>query len=88
MQSLSLSEKFDWPFYRAALALAIPIALQNLLVSSANLVDAMMVVALGNAATSAVGVAGRFAFLINIIWSSKRTNVSKNLFVFTLIGSL
>lgn len=63
----SLTKKLDWPFYRAALALAIPIALQNLLVSSANLVDAMMVVALGNAATSAVGVAGRFAFLINII---------------------
>ncbi len=67
MQKHSLFKRLDWPFYRAALALAIPIALQNLLTSSANLVDGMMVVALGNAATSAVGVAGRFAFLINII---------------------
>ena len=67
MKPLLAKPKFDWPFYRAALALALPIALQNLLTSSANLVDAMMVVALGNAATSAVGVAGRFAFLINII---------------------
>lgn len=63
----SLLKKIDLPFYREALALAIPIAFQNLLTSCATLIDTAMVVGLGNAATSAMGVAARFTFLLNII---------------------
>ena len=59
--------KIDFGFYRAALALAIPIALQNLLTSCATLIDTAMVVSLGNAETSAMGLAARFAFLLNVI---------------------
>lgn len=59
--------KIDFAFYRAALALAIPVALQNLLTSCATLVDTAMVVSLGNAETSAMGLAARFAFLLNVI---------------------
>lgn len=54
-------------FLRTALALAIPVALQNLLTSCATLIDTAMVVGLGNAQTSAMGVAARFSFLLNVI---------------------
>lgn len=57
----------DFAFYRSALSLAIPIALQNLLTSCATLIDTAMVVSLGNAETSAMGLAARFAFLLNVI---------------------
>ena len=53
-------------FFKLALTLAIPIALQNLLTSCAALIDTAMVVSLGNTATSAIGVAGRFPFFINV----------------------
>lgn len=54
-------------FIRTALRLAVPIAFQNLLTSCATLVDTAMVVGLGNDATSAMGVASRFSFLLNVI---------------------
>ena len=53
-------------FLRRMLVLALPIALQNLLSSCGYLVDTAMVVRLGNTATSAIGVAGRWSFLMNI----------------------
>ena len=59
--------KIDFAFYRSALALAIPIAMQNLLTSCATLIDTAMVVSLGNAETSAMGLAARFSFLLNVI---------------------
>lgn len=63
----SLLKKIDLPFYREALGLALPIAFQNLLTSCATLIDTAMVVGLGNAQTSAMGVAARFSFLLNIV---------------------
>ena len=54
-------------FYRQMLTLALPIALQNMLASSANLVDTAMVTRLGNVAVTAVGVAGRWSLFMNII---------------------
>ncbi len=54
-------------FLRTMLSLAIPVALQNLLTSCATLIDTAMVVGLGNAATSAMGVASRFSFLLNVV---------------------
>lgn len=54
-------------FWSTALSLALPIAFQNLLTSCGTLIDTAMVVGLGNAATSAMGVAARFSFLLNII---------------------
>lgn len=66
MKAATLAQKWDLSFWRSALALAIPIAFQNLLTSSATLIDTAMVVGLGNAATSAMGVATRFSFLLNV----------------------
>lgn len=54
-------------FLRTAASLAIPVALQNLLTSCATLIDTAMVVGLGNASTSAMGVAARFSFLLNVV---------------------
>ena len=54
-------------FYKQMLALALPIALQNLLSTSSNLIDTAMITRLGNLSIAAVGVAGRWTFLINLI---------------------
>lgn len=54
-------------FYQRMLALAIPIALQNMLASCAGLVDTAMVARLGNIATSAVGIGGKWSLLLNMI---------------------
>ena len=59
--------KTNRAFYKTALRLALPIAFQNLLVSCGALIDTSMVMALGNVATSAVGLAGRFAFFLNVV---------------------
>lgn len=53
-------------FIPRMLRLALPISLQNMLTSCAALIDTAMVVGLGNAATAAVGVAGRWTFFLNL----------------------
>ncbi len=61
-----MSTKAGSGFYKKMLTLAIPIALQQLLTSCAQLIDTAMVVGLGNVSTAAIGVAGRWGFLINL----------------------
>lgn len=57
-----------WAFWKTALALSLPIALQNLLTSCGSLIDSLMIVSLGNdAATAAIGTASRWIFLLNVI---------------------
>ena len=56
----------DAGFWRVALRLAIPIALQNLLISSFSLIDTLMVGQLGDVALSAVGMAGQWSWMLNI----------------------
>ena len=56
----------DGGFWRVALRLTIPIALQNLLISSFSLIDTLMVGQLGDVALSAVGMAGQWSWLLNI----------------------
>ncbi len=60
----SLSER---QFWRVMLPLAIPIALQNLLTNSFQLVDTLMVGKLGDSAIAAVGSAGRISFFAGIV---------------------
>lgn len=66
-QKLTLSARIDWPFWRAALALALPIALQSLLTSCATLIDTAMVTGLGDTSVSAMGVAARYSFFLNVV---------------------
>ncbi|MBO5645816.1 MAG: polysaccharide biosynthesis C-terminal domain-containing protein, partial [Clostridia bacterium] len=58
---------FEGRFWSAALRLAVPIALQNLLVCSFSLVDTIMVGQLGDVALSAVGMAGQWSWLMNMV---------------------
>lgn len=53
-------------FYERMLTLAIPIALQNMLASCAGLVDTAMVARLGNVATSAVGIGGKWLHTLTV----------------------
>jgi len=61
---LRLGEKAFWT---TALALAIPIALQNMLTASFSLVDTLMVGQLGEVALSSVGMAGQWSWLLNMV---------------------
>lgn len=56
----------DKPFWQCCLRLAVPIAIQNLLISSFALVDTAMVSQLGGTELSAVGMAGQWVWLFNI----------------------
>ncbi|GHV87779.1 MATE family efflux transporter [Spirochaetia bacterium] len=53
----------DRQFYKTLFALAIPIALQNLINSLVNLVDTVMIGRLGTAEIAAVGLGNQFFFL-------------------------
>lgn len=64
-----MTEKYigDRNFWKVTLRLAVPIAMQNLLVCSFNLIDTLMVGQLGDVALSSVGIAGQWAWLLNIM---------------------
>ena len=49
----------DKIFLKAMLAIALPIALQNLITSSLNMVDTLMISSLGEASIAAVGLANQ-----------------------------
>ncbi len=57
----------DSAFWKDALRLALPISIQNILVSSFALVDSFMVGKLGQTALAAVGMAGKLSFLLNLV---------------------
>lgn len=58
----------DRSFWRSALRLALPIALQNLLLSSFTLVDTVMIGSLGDIPLAAVGMAGQWSWVMNILF--------------------
>ena len=62
-----LADLFDRAFWAAALPLVIPIALQNLLMTSFRLVDTLMVGRLGDVSIAAVGLAGWASFLVELL---------------------
>ena len=57
----------DKPFWRVTARLALPIAFQNVLTSSFQLVDTMMVSRLGGLTLSAVGMASQWGWLSNLL---------------------
>lgn len=56
----------DKIFFKTMLKLAIPIATQNLILSSLNLVDNIVVGGLGATAIASVGLANQYFFLLNL----------------------
>lgn len=62
-----LAALFDRSFWRVVLPLALPIALQNLLMTSFRLIDTLMIGRLGDVSIAAVGLAGYASFLVELI---------------------
>lgn len=58
---------WDKGFWKIALSLAIPIALQNMLSASFSLVDTLMVSQLGDYELSATGMAGQWSWLFSMV---------------------
>ncbi len=56
----------DQNFYKAMLAIALPIALQNLIASSINMLDTLMITSLGEASLAAVGLANQVFFFYSV----------------------
>lgn len=54
-------------FYKTLLKLAIPITLQNLILSSLNLVDNIIIGGLGEVAIASVGLANQYFFLLDLL---------------------
>ena len=57
----------DKHFWSHSLRLAVPISIQNILVCSFTLVDTIMIGVLGDTALAAVGMAGQWAWLLNLV---------------------
>ncbi len=57
----------DKIFLKSMLAIALPIALQNLITSSLNMVDTLMISSLGQTSIAAVGLANQFFFFYILI---------------------
>lgn len=57
----------DKGFWRTAIKLSIPVALQNLLTSSFTLADTLLVSSLGTVALSSVGMMSQWSWLMNMI---------------------
>lgn len=61
----SLNEKFNWPqFVKMIGAIAIPVALQNLLSTTGGMIDTMMISSLGETYVASVGLCAQFSFLM------------------------
>ena len=56
----------DKKFYKTLFVLALPIIIQNLLMSSLSMADTMMVGALGDASVAAVGIGNQVNFLVQL----------------------
>lgn len=57
----------DRKFLKTLFKLALPIALQNLMLSSLNLVDTIIIGGLGEHAIAGVGIANQYFFLLNLV---------------------
>ena len=57
----------DKPFWKVTVHLAIPVALQNVLTSSFQLVDTLMVSQLGDVTLSAVGMAAQWGWMAGLL---------------------
>ncbi|WP_346868698.1 MATE family efflux transporter, partial [Clostridium sp. UBA5119] len=67
MTKKTLEELFyDKNFYKMVLFLALPIILQNLIASSVNMLDTLMIGRVGEVELAAVGIANQFYFIFSL----------------------
>jgi putative MATE family efflux protein len=66
---MSLTVKYfgPWSFYREAIAIALPVMLQQLIMSMVSLIDNFMVAGLGDVSMAAVNVANQINFIFIVI---------------------
>ncbi len=65
MNTMKKTRRFPWgPFLKNLAAVAIPIALQNLLTTTASMIDTMMVAPLGELSVGALGLCAQFSSLM------------------------
>ncbi|MFA5524586.1 MAG: MATE family efflux transporter, partial [Tissierellales bacterium] len=57
----------DSKFYKVLFAIALPIVIQNLIVSSVNMIDTVMIGRIGEAEIAAVGIANQLFFFFTIL---------------------
>lgn len=62
-----MKEKRERGMYASLLAIAIPIALQNLINNAVSLTDTVMVATLGETAVSAVSLSGKYTFIFSLM---------------------
>lgn len=69
MRAASIGKNFfsDKAFFHTLLFLAVPMVIQNLIVSSLNMVDTVMLGSVGDNEVAAVGIANQYFFLFNLI---------------------
>lgn len=67
-QTIPLQQETSREFYRRMISIALPIMLQNLLISSLSFVDTLMIGQLGSNEIAAVGLANQMFFLINMFF--------------------
>ena len=63
-------------FYKRLLQLAIPITLQNVIMSSLNLVDTVMIGQIGEIEVAAVGLANRYFFIVLLLFFALSSGTS------------
>ncbi|EPZ61282.1 matE family protein [[Clostridium] sordellii ATCC 9714] len=56
-------------FYKLLISLCIPIIIQNLISTSVNVIDTVMISSLGETSVASIGVANQFFFLFNMTLS-------------------
>ncbi|NLM36029.1 MAG: MATE family efflux transporter, partial [Clostridiales bacterium] len=66
-KTYKLYPKVDREFLRTLLKIALPIMLQNLVASSLNMADTIMVGKLGEVEIAAVGIANQYFFIFSMI---------------------
>ena len=65
MENTIRKQKFQWnPFLKNVAAIAFPVAIQNLLTTTASMVDTMMVAPIGELAVGALGLCSQFSSLM------------------------
>lgn len=57
----------DKKFFKTLFILALPIIMQNILTSSLNMADTLMIGSIGDSQVAAVGIGNQFSFLFNLI---------------------
>ena len=66
MNKLFAFDDYNKRFFSILLSLCIPIIIQNLISSSVNVIDTVMISSLGEVSVASVGVANQFFFIFNM----------------------